>query len=369
MCWEAYKETHAVRHAVIREVRKTLSCRSDRVFMYDCMECGKTVYQLLGCNSRLCNRCGKRYNDQWARSLAKSMFSVPHRHFVLSIPDILWPYLLADRKLWKAYMDSAIRTCNDYFPKIMRNPCIKPGVIAILHPFGKDMNFKPHLHVIVTEGGFNGKGMFVPKTFFPARKFAKCWQYHVSAGLQQAGMPACVFTELYRKYNGFYVWVHRAGTIRKPEDVAKYLGRYVRHPAIASSRITAFDGKTVGFFYESEDGDGMKERHDVVMPVDGFITSLIQHVPDSQFKMVRYYGAYARRRKAVYAGHAAQSGMAVRFQDILYMPGSRFKPRCPFCGGMLKKWGMQTIPPPGDYFHWEVKKETLAVWEIIGAGN
>ena len=368
-CWESYKQTHEVRQVVIREVEKALTCRSDRVFIYECTECSRTIYQLLGCNSRLCSQCGKRYNDQWSRSLAKSMFRVPHRHFVLSIPDVLWPFLLANRTLWKAYMDSAIETCNEYFPNIVHDQSIRPGAVVILHPFGKDMKFQPHLHVIATEGGFNGRGRFVPKAFFPARPFARKWQYHVSRKLQEAGVPNAMFTWLYEEYDGFYVWVHRAGTIKRPEDVAKYLGRYVRHPAIANSRITGFDGKSVEFFYEREDGDGTKERHDVVMPADQFITSLIQHIPDSQFKMVRYYGAYSRRRKAIYASYVLQSSIAFQFQDTLYMPGRRFKPRCPYCGGMLRKTGMQTIPPPGDFLHWEVKKETLIVWEIREVGN
>ena len=156
--WTKYKETHNVRPAVEHEVEKTLNCRSDRVFIYTCQNCGEQIYQLLGCNSRLCSRCGKRYNDQWAKSLSRAMFQVPHRQFVLSIPPQLWPYLKEDRTLWKPYMDSAIEACNDYFPKIMHNPHIKPGAIVILYPFGKDMKFQPHLHVIVTKGGFNEKG-------------------------------------------------------------------------------------------------------------------------------------------------------------------------------------------------------------------
>lgn len=334
------------------------------MFVYQCRDCSEMVYQLLGCNSRLCSRCGKRYNDQWAKSLSRAMFQVPHRQFVLSIPPKLWPYLKEDRTLWKPYMDSAIETCNDYFPKIMHNPHIKPGAIVILHPFGKDMKFQPHLHVIVIEGGFNEKGQFVPRKFFPARKFARCWQYHVSDNLQKAGIPSTVFTELYAKYDGFYVWVHKAGRIKHPKQIAKYLGRYVRHPAIANSRITYFNGKTVKFYYEEEDEYGTKTRHYVTMDVDEFITALIQHIPDRQFKMIRYYGVYARKHKKTFANYASQSSITNTFQDTLYMPGRRFKPKCPFCGGMLEIWGLQTIPPPGDYFHWKVKRKNMVVWDI-----
>ncbi len=75
----------------------------------------------------------------------------------------------------KAYMDAAIETCDDYFPKIMRNRKARVGVIVVLHPFGKDMRFQPHLHLLVTEEGFDQSGRFVRQEFFPARNFAKSW--------------------------------------------------------------------------------------------------------------------------------------------------------------------------------------------------
>lgn len=340
-------------------MEKALLCRSGQngLFAYECENCHKTVYQLFGCNSRICPRCGKRYTDQWSKKMSRKLSNVPHRHFVLSIPSQLWPYLKQDRSLWKVYMDSAIETIDDYFPKIMHNPHVRVGVIVVFHPFGKDMKFQPHLHLIITEGGFL-KGRFIPKKFIPADGLRKTWQYHVSRKLQEAGIPNQLFTELLQKYKkGFYVWVHRAGRIDKPRDIARYIGRYVRHPAIANSRIVSFNGINVEFYYEQEDEDGNKTVHYVKMAVDEFISALIQHIPESQFKMIRHYGIYARTLKRFFS--SAQSSITSEFQDILYMYGRQFKPYCPYCGGQLKFLRFETIPPPGDFLHWNVKKEDL----------
>ena len=70
-------------------------------------------------------------------------------------------------------MDSAIDTCNDYFPKLMRKHKAQVGVIAVLHPFGKDMKFQPHLHLIITEGAFDNAGKFTKLEFIPARNFSR----------------------------------------------------------------------------------------------------------------------------------------------------------------------------------------------------
>jgi len=45
------------------------------------------------------------------------------------------------------------------------------------------------------------------------------------------------------------------------------------------------------------------------------------------------------------------------------MPGWKMKPRCPHCNWMLKLLSFEKIPPPGDYFHYDVKKEETITWQ------
>ncbi len=57
--------------------------------IFICSKCEEHHDILLGCNSRLCSDCGKRYTDQWAKTLSSKMFDVPHRHAVMTLPDRL----------------------------------------------------------------------------------------------------------------------------------------------------------------------------------------------------------------------------------------------------------------------------------------
>ena len=43
-----------------------------------------------------------------------------------------------------------------------------------------------------------------------------------------------------------------------------------------------------------------KKKHYKTMPVFEFIKAIIQHIPDRNFKMIRYYGAYCRKLKKRY---------------------------------------------------------------------
>ena len=274
------------------------------------------------------------------------MFPVSHRHFVMSVPQALWSYL-KDWEMRKYLMDAAITAFNKYLSKIMHRD-IKVGVIVILHPYGKDMKDQPHLHLLITEGGFDAKGSFVKCEFIPADGFRRKWQYEVMKKLQKHGLPNYVATQMYRKYpKGFYVWLHKRGRIKNPRLIGKYVGRYVRHPAIANSRIFFYDGKIVKFFYN----DNEDKRVNVTMTVEQFITALIQHIPPPQFKMVRYYGAYARRAKRRYGG-GLQSG--IKQLNLHHFGLERIK-YCPFCHCRLEFVWYSGKPPPEELQ--EVKKQ------------
>ncbi|MFC1712414.1 transposase [Candidatus Poribacteria bacterium] len=73
-------------------------------------------------------------------------------------------------------------------------------------------------------------------------------------------------------------------------DAAADIVRYIRHPAIANSRLVRYDGDEVTFWYEHK-----KERYTVVMKVLDFIESVIKHIPQKHQKLIRYYGLLSRR--------------------------------------------------------------------------
>nr|WP_308222874.1 transposase [Metabacillus halosaccharovorans] len=74
----------------------------------------------------------------------------------------------------------------------------------------------------------------------------------------------------------------------------KYIGRYIRRPAISLGRIEEYDGQFVTFKYIDKI-DGKEKRE--TLTVEEFIGRLIRHIPDENFKTIRYYGVYSRRTK------------------------------------------------------------------------
>jgi len=204
----------------------------------------------------------------------------------MSIPDKLWSIIREHRYLEKVLMDAAISSINDTLSYVLRRK-ILAGVIVVLHPFSRGLGYKPHIHVLMTEGGFDRKGNFVPKKFIPAKAMRKTWQYQVltrfKASLPKTLEMSELINSLFKMYDGFYVYLPKETRIRSKREVSRYVGRYIRHPAIANSRICGYDGKNVTFWYR----DNQDVKHYKTMTVYDFIRAIIQHIPDRQFKMIR----------------------------------------------------------------------------------
>jgi hypothetical protein len=173
----------------------------------------------------------------------------------------------------------------------------------------------------------------------------KTWQYQVLTQLKAALPKNRVFSmlidHLFKKYReGFYVHLPKESRITNKRRIARYVARYIRHPAVANTRLHRYDGKTVTFWYKDREG----ERHFVTLEVQEFIKALIQHIPDRNFKMIRYYGAYSRKTKRRYSGYLQRSLRQATFEDFVTKV-NKWAPKCPTCGRKMTFVCYEKGPP------------------------
>jgi hypothetical protein len=95
--------------------------------------------------------------------------------------------------------------------------------------------------------------------------------------------------------DGFYIYAKP--TLADRHTVAKYIGRYLGRPVIGLSRIDSYDKEpdTVTFHYNRHEDEVLVTE---TIPSIEFIKRLIQHIPEKDFKMIRYYGVYGRHRES-----------------------------------------------------------------------
>jgi hypothetical protein len=279
--------------------------------------------------------------------MASSMYDVPHRHVVLSLPERMWGLFTDDWDLMKLLMDSVIETLKNVFNYPKKKPekdQLEPGAVVVLHPFSRDLSSKPHPHILMIEGGFTRNGQFIRKGKISFEAMRKVWQYTILTNLKKA-LPdteenANYIDDLFKNYpNGFYAYLPKESKIRTRRDVSKYVGRYARHPAIANYRIIGYDGKYVSYWYM----DNQDVKHYKTVGVFEFIEMLIQHIPEKNFKMVRHYGAYCRRRKKRYRKFLAQESIAQKNLEVF----SKNPPWiCPNCGSVMMVAKFRKKGPP-----------------------
>ena len=291
-----------IRPIVFEEVNKIINCGNPDFgyALYICDHCHKTLKVPFRCKSRFCNTCGVKYAQDRALSMAKKSIRCQHRHIVFTMSDKLWFYFQKYRFLLNGLFEAASQAILSWFYELNKSQNFTPGIMCTLHTFGRDLKWNPHIHMLCTEGGAGNTDIFriVKHINFKALRFR--WQKllldYLTNNLPPNEIPNFkkLKNKIYTEYeNGFYVYA-KPDNISSVQQTINYVVRYTGRPAMAQSRIINYDGQYVTFWYDRhEDGKRIEET----IHAFEFMKRLIKHIPDKNFKVVRYYGLYAKKHK------------------------------------------------------------------------
>ncbi len=303
-----------------------INCRNPGkgFWTYYCSKCDDYFVIHHSCNTSLCTQCGKRFTDAWAKRLVNRMFPFPHLRIVFTLPAQLRPYLQNNKKLIAVVSQCILSTtCDTFNYKKPKDQQVTPGIISVLHTFGKDLKFHPHFDCMVTMGGVTAAGKWLNSKPFSPKSIRRVWQYRVLNSLK-GNIPNELIDYLFKKYpNGFVVDDKILPKNRKKK--VDYIARYIRHPPIAESRIDYFDSENVLFHYE----DKQKNRHEVEMSVFDFFSALLLHLKEKGKHIIKYSGIYHNKCRSYY------------FQVLKISQGRQKKlhiagVRCPKCGTIMQ---------------------------------
>jgi hypothetical protein len=123
--------------------------------LYRCTndECGEIKYQYHSCRDRHCPQCGAIKKDEWIEARMQELLPVKYYHVVFTLPHELNSLVLGHRKLlFKLLFDASSQTLLT-FAKDPQYLFALPGIISVLHTWGQQLSFHPHVHCIVSGGG------------------------------------------------------------------------------------------------------------------------------------------------------------------------------------------------------------------------
>ena len=246
--------------------------------MYGCSNCGELKFVPFRCKSRFCPTGGNMYSIDRTTSMSFKIIDCEHRHCVFTIPQELRSFFLKDRSLLNCLFHA-----------------VRSVILRMFYTFGRSLQWNPHIHCLISEGA---TGNLTPWRSFKHFNYLQLRNAFRTALLNEMETAIGPSFKKMKSYiykhcpNGFYV---RAKPNKcNPNTVIKYIGRYLGRPVIATKRIDSYDGTNVTFHYNRHEDEELIVE---TIPVLDFIARLIRHIPEKHFKMIQYYGIYARHRK------------------------------------------------------------------------
>jgi hypothetical protein len=271
---------------------------------------GYHVYQCSNhsCRNRHCPQCGALKKEEWIEARTQELLPVKYYHVVFTLPHELNSLVLGHRKvLYKLLFEASAQTLLS-FAKDKQYIGATPGIISVLHTWGQQLSFHPHIHAIVSGAGITQENNLkeasknIYSFLFPLRAMGIVYKTKFLQALKQLIADNVVIptagTDMKTLFNLLYKkdWViYAKAPFGGPQSVIEYLGRYTHKVAVSNHRISSIneEDKTVTFSYKDYADNGNQKQ--MTLTSDEFIRRFEQHILPAGFTKIRTYGYLSNR--------------------------------------------------------------------------
>jgi len=310
---DVYRARHPVSPEQATVLRRLTACRTSALggHVDTCDACGTVQVSYNSCRDRHCPKCQTTRQQAWVESRLTRLLPVSYFHVVFTLPEQLKPLGLKNRRV---LYDLLFRAASETLLELAADPRrlgAQIGFTAVLHTWGQNLLFHPHLHCVVTGGGLSpdGKRWIAGREnfFLPVRVLGKLFRGKFLARLQaiyQAGQLSLngsveslrdsanfqrLLAALYRQRWIVYAKPPFGGA----SQVYRYLGRYTHRVAISNRRLVSLDQGRVTFRYK--DYADQHRHKQMTLDAEEFIRRFLLHVLPKGFVRIRHYGLLAGR--------------------------------------------------------------------------
>lgn len=252
-----------------KTIRAITNCRTESLGgnAFACQACGHTEVHYNSCRNRHCPKCQNLSRMEWVNSQLQKLMPVPYFHAVFTIPDILKPLALHNKKKIYSALFYAVHKALGEVAKRKENLGATIGGISVLHTWNQQLAFHPHIHCILPGIGIGPDGVIrqAPsvKFFLPVKKLSpvfrgiflrKLEQLYASGDLKTGGVISNLSDPRVFKYllarSCAHDWVvYLKAPFGGPEKVFQYLGKYTHRVGMSNQRIVSFENNSVVFSY------------------------------------------------------------------------------------------------------------------------
>jgi hypothetical protein len=308
-----YRRVHGSSAAHNKVLRHLAACRTAALggHVDECDACDHVRISYNSCRDRHCPKCQGSQRAAWLAQRLERLLPVPYFHVVFTLPGELSALALRNKAVVFSILFRTAAATLRTIAADSRHLGAEIGFTALLHTWGQNLLFHPHLHCVVTGGGLSADGKRwvhgSERFFLPVRVLAKLFRGKFLAALHRAwtgGQLALAGTtaelaepttwrgfkdRLYRKQ-----WVvYSKPPFGGPEVVFRYLGRYTHRVALANHRIVEVNDGRVTFAIRDHADSG--RRRLLTLDAVEFLRRFLLHVLPKNLVRIRHYGLSAGR--------------------------------------------------------------------------
>ena len=262
--------------------------------LYTCQDCHATQYSYHSCQNRHCPKCQHQAGQEWLLRQQELLLPVPYFLLTFTLPSEIRSLARSHQKLIYNLLFRASAAATQQLAQDPRFVGGQIGMISVLHTWGRNLAYHPHVHHLVPAGGLDGNGCWQPSRhnfLVPVLALSVLFRAKFRDALKQTPLFDQIPASVWRQ-----PWVVHCKPVGDGRAALKYLAPYIFRVAISNRRILKLANGKVSFrYFASETG---KPRTCTVTATE-FIRRFLQHVLPKGFVKVRYYGFFAsglRRR-------------------------------------------------------------------------
>jgi len=254
--------------------------------LYTCPDCGKTLYQYHSCRNRHCPKCQNDKAQQWLAQQQAMLLPVPYFMLTFTLPGALRTLARRQQRLLYHLLFRAAAAAIQLLARDPRFLGGHVGLIGVLHTWGRNLSYHPHLHFLAPAGALAADGHSwrpARKDFLlPVKALSKIFRAKFRDALRRepcfADIPAAVWEQ---------EWVVHCQPVGTGLPALKYLAPYIFRVALSNNRLVRVTDDQVTFRYRTSD-TGRTQL--CTLGAEEFIHRFLQHVLPKGFVKVRYFG-------------------------------------------------------------------------------
>jgi hypothetical protein len=305
---QQYRENNIIpsnKHKAMHAIEK---CRTASLGSHidECLACGHIKISYNSCRDRHCPKCQSIKKEEWIESRKSELLNVQYFHVVFTVPDSLNTIIYRNQKAMYSLLFQCVSETLTELALDKKYLGAQIGVTSILHTWGQNILYHPHVHCIVPGGGLSPSGIefrFSKKKFFLpvkvlSKKFKGKFLYHLQQKIQNEEIDLTDivdFQDLILKSKLIDWVVYCKPPFKSPQNVISYLARYTHRVAISNNRIVGYENGKVTFKWRDYK-DNNKEKL-MTVSVDEFIRRFLLHILPAKLFKIRHYGILSNRNK------------------------------------------------------------------------